>query len=380
METPNLTGPTSLTLDKIPVRNVWLLFLYASNLAQFRDRFDAEVEQSPDLKTLVARLLCYAVEKRLRRNLSFGYRRRNDVMHRVRGRIDILKSVSGDLFRKGEVACCFEELTVNTPRNRLVRAALNKAAGSENDVDLSHRCRSLADALYRFGVTGTSPSRPEIASDQIARHEAQDRLIVSLSRAVFELVLPTEDAGSRPLLNAQREEKVFRKLFEKAIGNFYAAELSRGDGWRVLPGKKLTWQITRSTAGINVYLPIMITDIVLENIQSHRRIIVDTKFTAVLTKSRYYNLRFKTNHLYQIYSYLRSQEKPNDPMSLNAGGILLYPSTGTDIDETMLIQGHPIRFVTVDLARSSAEVIQCLRMIPETCEQLRVRETGVEDL
>ena len=353
-----------LVLDKIPVRNVWLLFLYASGLAQFRDRFDAEVEQSPDFKSLVARLLCYATEKRLRRNLSLGYRRREDVLRRVRGRIDILKSVSQNLFHKGEVACRFEELTINTPRNRLIRAALGRMAEFEDSTDLSHRCRLLADTLCRVGVTGNIPSRAEIASDQIARHEAQDRLVVSLAHAVFDLVLPTEKPGVRPLLRAQREETNFRKLFEKAVGNFYAAELPREDGWRVFPGKQLTWQVMSSSAGISTFLPIMITDIILENVQDSRRIIIDTKFTEVLTRARYGGSRFKTGHLYQLYSYLRSQERTNDPKSLTAAGILLYPSVGMDIDETALIQGHQIRFVTVDLALPTAEVIQRLKAIP----------------
>ena len=353
-----------LVLDKIPVRNVWLLFLYASGLAQFRDRFDAEVEQSPDFKALVARLLCYATEKRLRRNLSFGFRRREDVLRRVRGRIDILKTVSGDLFRKGEVACRFGELTINTPRNRLVRAAHSKMAVFQDDLDLSHRCRSLAHALGRVGVGGDMPSRAEIAADQIARHEAEDRLLVSLAYAVFNLILPTEETGVRSLLKAQREETEFPKLFEKAIGNFYAAELSRSDGWRVYPGKRLKWPVVSASAGINTYLPRMITDIVLENIQRNRRIIVDTKFTEVLTTSQHGGSRFKTQHLYQLYSYLRSQERSNDPMSLNADGILLYPSVGLEIDETALIQGHRVRFVTVDLARPSFEVVKQLQAIP----------------
>src|SRR3546814_16463533 len=34
---------TPMALDKIPLRNVWLLFLYASGLAQFRYRFATEV-------------------------------------------------------------------------------------------------------------------------------------------------------------------------------------------------------------------------------------------------------------------------------------------------------------------------------------------------
>ena len=357
-------SPAQLIPDKIPVRNVWLLFLYASGLAQFRDRFHAEVEQSPDFKSLIARLLCYATEKHLRRNLSFGYRRREDVLRRVRGRIDILKSVSGNLFRKGEVACRFDELTINTPRNRLVRAAHSTLAGFEVDADLSHRCRTLAHVLGRIGVSGDRPSRAEIASDQIARHEADDRLMVSLAHAVFDLVLPTEETGVRTLLKAQRKETKFPKLFEKAIGNFYTAELSRYDGWEVFPGRRLMWPVVSASAGISTYLPIMKTDIILENIQVKRRIIIDTKFTELLTRSQYGGEQFKTKHLYQLYSYLRSQEKPDDLMSLTADGILLYPSVGLDIDETALIQGHRMRFVTIDLARPSVEVIKRLQAIP----------------
>ena len=117
-----------LAYDKIPVRNVWFLFLYAHDLARFQGRFEAEIEDSPDFKSLIARLLCHVLETRLRRNLSFGYRRREDTLKRVRGRIDILKTHSRDLFRRGEIACRFEELTIDTPRNRLFRAA-HKCAG-----------------------------------------------------------------------------------------------------------------------------------------------------------------------------------------------------------------------------------------------------------
>ncbi|MHC9237384.1 5-methylcytosine-specific restriction endonuclease system specificity protein McrC [Pseudooceanicola sp. 502str34] len=353
-----------LALDKIPVRNVWFLFLYASGLAQFRDRFDAEVEDSPDFKSLVARLLCYATEKRLRRNLSFGYRRREDVLRRVRGRIDILESVSSDLFRRGEVACRFEELTLDTPCNRLVHSALLRLSGWLDDPALAHRCRTLSYAMGRAGVSGVMPSRAEIAADQIARHEGEDRLMVSLAKAVFDLVLPTEREGARSLLKAQREETEFRKLFEKAIGNFFAAELPHDHGWRVLPGKQFNWPVASSSPGIGSYLPMMVTDIILENVRADRRIIIDTKFTDILTTSQYGRQRFKTSHIYQLYAYLRSQECPDDPLSLTSDGMLLYPSIGLDVDETAVIQGHRVRFITIDLARPTSEVVMRLKDIP----------------
>lgn len=88
----------------------------------------AAVEESPDFPSLVARLLCHAVDRRLRRNLSRGYQIRQAVLPRVRGRSDILKTYSGDLLNKGMIACRFEEFTFDTPRNRLVRAALDAMA------------------------------------------------------------------------------------------------------------------------------------------------------------------------------------------------------------------------------------------------------------
>ena len=356
---------SELVYGKIPVGNVWLLFLYAHELARFRGRFEGEIEDSPDFKSLIARLLCYVTEIRLRRNLSFGYRRRADTLKRVRGRIDILETHSRGLLRRGEVACRFDELTIDTPRNRLLRAALIALFGRLDDQALAHRSKALANALGRVGVSGAMPSRAEMASDQIGRHEAEDRLTVSLARAVFDLVLPTEKEGVRSYLEAQRENTKFRKLFERAVGNFFAAELPREEGWRVYPGKHLHWPVRAASPGIDRHLPIMVADIILENEQESRRIIIDTKFTDILTKSQFGDgERFKAGHIYQLYSYLRSQERNDDPRSLDSEGILLYPTISFDVDETAELQGHYIRFTTINLAEATTTVVERLRQLP----------------
>lgn len=361
----NSGDETPLVYDKIPVRNVWFLFLFAYELARFQGRFEAEVEDSPDFKSLIARLLCHVVETRLRRNLSFGYQRREDTLKRVRGRIDLLKTESHALLRRGEIACRFDELTIDTPRNRLVRAALTELGKLLNDPALSHNARMLAGALGRAGVSGLMPSRAEITSDQIARHEAQDRLMVSLAKAVFDLILPTEQEGARTLLQAQRDQTEFRKLFEKAIGKFFTVELPREEGWRVYPSKQIYWSTGVASAGINEYMPKMITDIILENEQNARRIIIDTKFTDILNKPYYGDKqKFNSDHIFQLYSYLRSQELPDDPLSLSSEGMLLYPAVGVDIDESVELQGHIVRFVTIDLAEPTNVVIEKLRRLP----------------
>ena len=58
----------------------------------------------------------------------------------------------------------------------------------------------------------------------------------------------------------------------------------------------------------------MRTDIVLDNNATGQRIVIDTKFTAILTEGWYRKESLKSGYLYQIYAYLRSQEESEDPL------------------------------------------------------------------
>jgi 5-methylcytosine-specific restriction enzyme subunit McrC len=109
----------------------------------------------------------------------------------------------------------------------------------------------------------------------------------------------------------------------------------------------------------------MVTDIILENEREDRRIIIDTKFTNILTGAQFGDgQRFKTGHIYQLYSYLRSQEREDDPRSLTSEGMLLYPAIGVDVDEAAALQGHTLRFATINLAAPTASVVEKLRQLP----------------
>lgn len=119
--------------------------LYASDLTRIREVCDVLTGDAiDDLPDLIARLLANSVERRFRRNLTRGYRHRQTVSTRVRGRIDVLTTEARLLLSRGEVFCRFEELTIDTPRNRLVRAALERVARIVRDIEVAHQCRSLA--------------------------------------------------------------------------------------------------------------------------------------------------------------------------------------------------------------------------------------------
>ena len=86
------------------------------------------------------------------------------------------------------------------------------------------------------------------------------------------------------------------------------------------------------------------------------RIVIDTKFTSILKPGYYRPWTLDRNYIFQMYAYLRSQERYSDPRSLDSSGLLLHPSVGEDVDESAVIQGHGIRFATVNLAADSTAI------------------------
>ena len=366
-------------IGSIPVRNIWLLILYASELYRELPRArSVDVEDDPnDLPNLVAELLSHAVERRMCRNLSFGYRRRQDDLAYVRGRINLLRTERRQLLQRGRVACSFDELTVDTPRNRFVKAALNLLGRVRvvSDPDLAHRCRSVAASMERAGVTGDPASsgrrRPRTPLSRLGRLGADDRQMLAAARLAFDLTLPTEDIGVSHLATPGRDEVWARGLFERAVGGFYDVVLSPR-GWRVSHRQWIRWKVDGGSQGIMDVLPWMQTDIVLERSFPHdqhtgrHRTVIDTKFTSILTTGQYGNQRLSSEYIYQVYAYLRSQERDDDPSSLDSTGVLLHPSVGVDFDKYALIQGHKIRFATVNLAADSRTIRrQLLRIADE---------------
>jgi 5-methylcytosine-specific restriction enzyme subunit McrC len=356
-------------IGRIPVRNLWLLMLYASDLFRTRGTGNVGLEDSPeDLPDLIAKILADAVEARQRRHLSFGYRSRDAVLNRVRGRIDILTTERHQLLARGQVACRFDELTIDTPRNRFVRAALEVISRLVQQRDVAHRCRSLASGMKAMGVSGNVPTRAEMSVNRFGRHDADDQFMVAAAKLAFDLALPTEMAGTSALPLPDRKGIWVRRLFEKAVGGFYDVVLSP-KGWNVQCGGKLGWQIEHGTSGIDKILPTMKTDVILDHVASGQRIVIDTKFTSIVSKGWYRSETLRSGYIYQIYAYLRSQVGRGDSFADRASGLLLHPAIGKMVDETVIIQGHSIRFATVDLAASAAEIrSQLLRLCEPTLQ------------
>ncbi len=145
-----MVTPAAAEPDRIPIRNLWFLLVYAGDLAAFAPSLKVEVEDSPDLPHLVVALFAAVVERRLRRSPTRHYVGRAATLPRVRGRIDVFRTVVERTLERGEVACrfyfCPATSSPTACRTRYSSRSRISATARSRRRTASARCRATSTA------------------------------------------------------------------------------------------------------------------------------------------------------------------------------------------------------------------------------------------
>lgn len=350
-------GEPIRTYRGISIRNIWVLLLYASELFSEVEHLRKKLgrEETPDdLLEIVAEILARFVREHLLRGLTRASMVREDDLRRVRGSIDMLRTKRRLLLAKGFVACRFHEPTLNTPRNRLIRAALEKAAHLKTNNPIRKKCRDYATLLFRMGVVGDLPDRATLSKEVYGVNDKGDRQAVAAAKLILDMAMPDDRAGNEPLLSPESSDHWLRRLFEHAVRGFYYVTASAH--WHVEKRNiQQKWLVDEWSGDTERYLPHMALDVVLTSKDRQKKIIIDTKFTSLLKHGWYRDKSFSSAHIYQMYAYLRSQEDRGG-MHRSATGILLHPATDKSEKFTVDMQGHTFIFATVNLNAPAKEI------------------------
>lgn len=344
---------------QIPVRSLWLLLIYASDMLRALRTDEREAllagSRDADLLDAIAEVLVGEVERRLRHNLTLSYRTRADDLTRVRGRIDHLRTSSARLMDRGQVACRFDELTADTVRNQYVCRSLRSASRTVASRSLGSRCRTAAFRMERLGVSDRAPTRSEMSRDRLSHHDAADRRMVDSAKLIQDMALPVHSAGDRILPVIADDDNRLRKLFENAVHGFFSYSLD-SKAWSV-SSPTLKWRAAGDPDSLAL-LQRMETDSVLEHRATGRRIIVESKFTNAVHLNRSNTLKVNRDYMFQLYAYLMSQSGAGELVADNAEGVLLFALTDgqTPVESEVEIQLHRLRVISVDLSGSPAEI------------------------
>jgi 5-methylcytosine-specific restriction enzyme subunit McrC len=349
----------------IPIRNVWHMLLYAWNeplqITQVRM---GDIENAPTLDSLFATVLIKMIQQRMRIGLGRGYVQASKTLRAVRGRVNFTESLKRQTFDRGEVNCDFQEYSVNEPRNQILRSTLTKLVqaaelgpNQTEAEELRQRMRWLVRNLDGVDIVELDL---EFIRRQVLAHtlpmgmsgggnENDYRLMLSICEMIVMRQMPLEEEGIKTIPTVDQKTLLLHRVYERFVANFYKMQLK---DWDVSAQKRLDWH----TQDANEHLPTMIPDLIFQQHETGRVLMMDTKFTASsLVENRWGKPIYDSSHLYQLYAYLRSQEQVSDEYR-TAQGILLYPAVQSRLSERVELQGHVIRIESVDLAASWEDV------------------------
>jgi 5-methylcytosine-specific restriction enzyme subunit McrC len=299
------------------------------------------------------------MQNRLRIGLGRNYLQEEQTIKGIRGRLLFTTSLKRQAFERGQAVCEFQQYSLNVPKNQIIHSTLARLVQTGQFGPDRARAESLRHVLRRLardldGIDLVELKLDFIRRQQLGRNDRDYRIMLAICELLLRRQMPANAVGDQRLPGVNRADLVMYRVYERFIANFYQIHLPH---WEVTPQKRLGWHEKHAS----LYLPSLQPDLLLREKSTGRLVVLDTKFTASsLVKGQWGNLSFDSGHLYQLYTYLKTQEHISE-QHRQASGILLYPAISkTAISEQIILQEQTLRVETVDLSLPWQEIEQSL--------------------
>ncbi|MEP6951103.1 MAG: hypothetical protein ABI863_17575 [Ginsengibacter sp.] len=329
----------------IPIQNIYYLLCYAWNKMQEKDIVNIDASDYDQLPDLLAKVLISGCNRLFKQGLDRNYIEITEVYSGVKGKLEFTESIRTQAFLFGKSVCRFDDFSHNILPNQLLKGTLLLLYKMKG-IDKELHNQLWEGAQHFYYVSDIIPSVPDFHRVQIHRNNSFYDFLLKICRFIVEQLSLDEITGFYKFRDLLRDQKTMQSLFEEFVRNFYSI---RQNEFKV-KSETISWNATPLKQSRSEYMPMMKTDISL--ISKKRKIVLDTKYYhEALTMNQYETLKFHSGNLYQIYSFLKNLEHVSEPASnANASGILLYPTTSIELDETFLIDKHLVSVCTVNLA------------------------------
>jgi 5-methylcytosine-specific restriction enzyme subunit McrC len=338
---------------EIPIRNIYYLLLYAWGQWSEGAAIDIDAIESPELVDLFAGILVQGTNHVMRRGLDQGYHDVAEDTARVKGKIDFAETTRKMLLQRSQVNCRFDELSPDILSNQILKSTLAWLLMVRG---LNSNMRSDLDQLRRRlgGIQEIKVRREHFRRVQLYGNNAFYRFLLNVCELIHENLLPTESSGHLRFKDFRKDDVQMWRIFESFVARFYEREQ---DVFRVLPQKQILWSGGREEHIGSSRLPTMNVDVVLE--RRDQAILLDTKFYRDTLQTSHYRSTLRSDNLYQMFAYLKNASVWGGPYT-HAEGILLYPTVKYHLDERVILHGHPVRLVTVDLGGAWPDIHESL--------------------
>jgi len=322
----------------IVIKNIYYMLSYAYQNLQHKNFKEIETEYFENIQDLFAAILAIGINSQLKQGLNREYIEKQDSLSALKGKINIRESIQLKLRNINRLSCCFDELSENHYMNQILKTT---ARFLVNDSNVKRENKDLLKKALLFfsGVDILEPLAINWQKLNYNRNNASYRMMMNICYLVLhELLLTTEDG--RQKLAAFLDDQVMSKLYEKFILEYYKKHFSQ---YYPAP-KEIKWNAT----GAIDFLPNMKSDTML--FDGQKKLIIDAKYYGKIMQTQYDTDTFRSNNLYQIFTYVKNEDKNNTGL---VSGMLVYAKTDEDIIPAITygLGGNQISVKTLDLGK-----------------------------
>ena len=325
----------------IPIQNIYYLLCYAWNKLEEGNIINVKAISTTELIDLFAKILINGTGRLLKQGLDRYYVEHEYIVNGIKGKFNLSASVKRNILPANKTVCLYDEFEYNILHNQILKTTISKLFRINNlDNDLKNELHRLFIKLPPISEIIIRNSY--FKQIRLHRNNYYYDFILKVCQIINENLFIDESTGNYKLKDFFREEKAMARLFEAFVKNFYKIEQS----YFAVTSEVIKWNfITETETNMNM-LPVMLTDISL--LSPSRKVIIDTKYYKEAFKVKYSKEKINSNHLYQLFSYLKNQESDSD-ISKSCEGILLYPSIGNNFKYCYNFENHIIKVMSINL-------------------------------
>lgn len=331
-----------MTKDKsIFIKNVYYMLSYAFQVLKQSNYDEVESEEFERIQDLFAAILSKGVAQQLKQGLYREYITKTETLSVMRGKLDMQETMRTRIQKKQKLGCTFDELSENNLFNQILKTTMYYLV--RDDGVEPERKVSLKKILVFFdGIELLEPSEIQWSRLYYQRNNRNYELLMNICYFVLGGMLQTTEKGDYKMASFSDEHMA--TLYEKFILEYYIQHHTYLSEARAAQVK---WDLVGDNNESMIrFLPVMQTDTFLR--LKDKILIIDAKYYGKTMQRQYDKYSLHSNNMYQIYAYVKNQDKHNTG---NVAGILLYAKTDEAITPDCMynIGGNQIGAKTLDL-------------------------------
>lgn len=331
----------------IRVRNLFHMLAYAFSALTEQGYRSVATEDFDNAAELCAAILERGVSLQLKRGLGQEYVSRTEARSSLRGTIKVTESVKSQAIWRRQLVCSYDEFSVDTTMNRVIRATVALLVRS----DISRaRKKSLKKLMVYFANVRDIDLHTVDWNMRYDRNNRTYRMLMAVCWLVVKGLLQTQSDGATRMMDFFDEQRMCR-LYEKFILEYYRREHPRLRA----SASFVEWALDD---GMSEGLPAMRSDITLS--VGGRVLIIDAKYYASTMQSNFNKRTVHSGNLYQIFAYVKNKQAALERVGerVEVSGMLLYAATDEEVqpDVTYRMSGNQIGVRTLDLDRPFEEI------------------------